>query len=63
MTNGYVYAPPADGKPFRLNMGLRSLEPAQWIESGDDLLTQIPERIQLAAHSRDVVYQELPGYQ
>lgn len=63
MSTGYVYAPPADGKPFRLNMGLRSLEPAQWIESGADLFTQIPERIELAQLSRDVVYQELPGYQ
>ena len=63
MSTGYVYAPPADGKPFRLNMGLRSLEDEQWIESGDDLLTQIPERIELAHSSREVVYQELPGYQ
>jgi hypothetical protein len=43
-------------------MGLRSLEAEQWIESGDDLLTQIPERIELAENSREVVYQELPGY-
>jgi hypothetical protein len=63
MSRSYVYAPPADGKPFRLNMGLRSLEPAQWIEAGDDLLDQIPERIELAQSSREVVYQELPGYE
>jgi hypothetical protein len=63
MSTGYVYAPPADGKPFRLNMGLRSLEPAHWLESGRDLLEQIPERIELAEKSREIVYQELPGYQ
>ena len=63
MVSHFVYPPPSDGKPFRLNMGLRSLEPATWLEGGEDLLTQIPERIELAAHARDVVYQELPGYQ
>jgi hypothetical protein len=47
MTTGYVYAPPADGKPFRLNMGLRSLEASEWLEGGDDLVAQIPERIEL----------------
>jgi hypothetical protein len=62
MSKGYVYPPPADGKPFRLNMGLRSLEAENWIEDGEDLLTQIPERISLATSARDVVYQELPGY-
>jgi hypothetical protein len=63
MVSAFVYPPPNDGKPFRLNMGLRALEPATWLEGGADLLTQIPERIELARHSRDVVYQELPGYQ
>ena len=62
MTTGFVYPPPTDGKPFRLNMGLRSLEPAEWIEDGDDLLTQIPERVELAKSSREVVYQVLPWY-
>jgi hypothetical protein len=59
---GYAYPPPSDGKPFRLIMGLRSVEPAGWLEGGEDLLTQIPERLALARDSRDVVYQELPGY-
>jgi hypothetical protein len=63
MSTGYVYAPPADGKPFRLNMGLRSLEASDWLEGGDDLITQIPERIELAKSARDVVYQVLPGYE
>jgi hypothetical protein len=43
-------------------MGLRSLEAADWLEDGEDLLTQIPERIELTRRSREVVYQELPGY-
>jgi hypothetical protein len=63
MATGYVYAPPADGKPFRLNMGLRSLEASEWLEGGDDLVTQIPERIELAKSAREVVYQLLPGYE
>ena len=63
MTTGYVYAPPADGKPFRLNMGLRSLEAIEWLEGGDDLVEQIPERLELAKSARDVVYQYLPGYE
>jgi hypothetical protein len=62
MATGFVYPPPADGKPFRLNMGLRSLEAADWLEAGDDLSTQIPERIELSKNSREIVYQELPGY-
>jgi hypothetical protein len=62
MSAGFVYPPPSDGKPFRLNMGLRSLEDALWIEGGDDLHQQILERVELAEHTRDVVYQELPGY-
>jgi hypothetical protein len=63
MSTGYVYAPPADGKPFRLNMGLRSLEARDWLEGGDDLITQIPERLELSKSARDVVYQVLPGYE
>lgn len=62
MTEGFVYPPPSDGKPFRLNMGLRSLDDALWIEDGGDLHHQIQERVALAEESRDVVYQELPGY-
>lgn len=63
MSAGYVYPPPADGKPFRLNMGLRTMEEEQWLEPGDDLLAQIPERIKLAEQQREIVYQELTGYQ
>ena len=63
MSTGYAYPPPTDGKPFRLNMGLRSLDEELWLEAGDDLLAQIPERLQLANEEREIVYQELPGYQ
>jgi hypothetical protein len=62
MSAGYVYPPPNDGKSFRLGMGLRSFEPAAWLEAGADLDVQIPERLALATTDRDVVYQELPGY-
>ncbi len=62
MTAGYIYPPPIDGKPFRLNMGLRSLEEKHWLEAGSDLVEQIPERLRLARDQREVVYQELPGY-
>jgi hypothetical protein len=62
MSEGFVYPPPSDGKPFRLNMGLRSLEDALWIEGGSDIQLQILERVDLAENSREIVYQELPGY-
>ena len=62
MSSTFIYPPPIDGKPFRLNMGLRSLEPRFWLEAGNDLDAQIPERIDLASSVPDVVYQELPGY-
>ena len=62
MVAGYIYPPPADGKPFRLNMGLRALTDSEWLEGGEDLAQQIPERLSLAVSSREVVYQELPGY-
>ena len=62
MVSHFVYPPPNDGKPFRLNMGLRSLDEALWLEGGADLLTQIPERIELALAQREIVYQELPGF-
>jgi hypothetical protein len=63
MSATFIYPPPSDGKPFRLNMGLRSMELSQWLEAGDDLSAQIIERQQLIDSAREVVYQELPGYQ
>lgn len=62
MSATFIYPPPSDGKPFRLNMGLRSLEPADWLEAGDDLTPQILERQDLVESAREIVYQELPGY-
>jgi hypothetical protein len=62
MVATFIYPPPSDGKPFRLNMGLRSMEPAGWLEDGADLAPQIIERQELIISSRDVVYQELPGH-
>jgi hypothetical protein len=63
MFTDYIYPPPSDGKPFRLNMGLRSLDDALWLEGGNDVEQQILERCELAVNARDIVYQELPGYQ
>ena len=63
MASTFIYPPPRDGKPFRLNMGLRSLEEAAWLEAGDDLNAQISERMSLSIEAREIVYQELPGYQ
>ena len=63
MSIGYAYPPPNDGKPFRLNMGLRSLELSNWLERGADLEQQIQERTTLAISAREIVYQELPGYE
>lgn len=62
MVATFIYPPPNDGKPFRLNMGLRTLEDSGWLEGGADLAAQIVERLELAVNSREVVYQELPGY-
>ncbi len=59
MSAGYIYPPPSDGKPFRLNMGLRALSEDLWLEGGDDLQRQIIERVELAENQREVVYQEL----
>jgi hypothetical protein len=63
MAATFIYPPPSDGKPFRLNMGLRSLEISQWLEAGEDLSAQIIERQELIESAREIVYQELPGYQ
>lgn len=62
MVASFVYPPPNDGKPFRLNMGLRSLELSNWLEAGEDLTPQILERQQFIDSAREIVYQELPGY-
>jgi hypothetical protein len=62
MASTFIYPPPHDGKPFRLNMGLRSLDAENWLEAGDDLNSQVLERVELAESARDVVYQVLPGY-
>lgn len=60
---GYVYPPPADGKPFRLVMGLRSMPAQSWIEGGPDLATQLAQRQQLISTKRDVVFRTLSDYE
>ena len=59
----YVYGPPVDGKPFKLAMGLRSLDPGMWLEGGPDLESQLKERDELIRRSPDVVYGEVAGHQ
>jgi hypothetical protein len=63
MASTFIYPPPLDGKPFRLNMGLRSLDEAQWLEGGDDLFAQILERVSLGDNARETIYQVLPDYE
>lgn len=58
----YVYGPPIDGKPFKLAMGLRTLDPSSWLEGGPDLSAQLRERDHLIATKREIIYGKLPGY-
>ena len=62
MSSQFAYPPPSDGKPFRLIMGLRELEPATWFESGVDVEGQLLERNQLIDNQREVVFQALAGF-
>lgn len=59
----FAYPPPTDGKPFRLTLGLRELDPKDWLESGADSAAQITERNSLIDSKREVVYQEISGHQ
>ena len=63
MSTRYAYPPPSDGKPFRLIMGLRELEPREWFEAGDDVAEQLHERGELINSVRETVFQVLPGYE
>lgn len=58
----FAYPPPADGKPFRLSMGLRELNEANWLEGGPDLEDQLSERKRIINESRDQVFQEIKGH-
>ena len=58
----YVYGPPIDGKPFKLAMGLRSLDPGLWLEGGADLEGQLRERDELIRRSPEVIYGEVKGH-
>ena len=55
----FAYPPPTDGKPFRLTLGLRELDPKDWLESGADSAAQITERNSLIDSKREVLYQEI----
>jgi dimethylamine monooxygenase subunit A len=58
----YIYGPPTDGKPFKLAMGLRTLEPSLWLEGGADLVEQLNERSSLIADAEQVIYGALDGF-
>jgi len=58
----YVYGPPTDGKPFKLAMGLRTLEPSLWLEGGVDLAPQLNERRSLISQAESVVYGAVDGH-
>jgi hypothetical protein len=63
MSSSFIYPPPKDGKPFRLSLGLRELDPANWIEAGSDLAEQLKQRKELLETKRSVVFQEISGYE
>lgn len=52
---------PVDPKGFRLAMGLRPLDLAEWLEGGDDARAQIARRRELIASRRAEVDAHLPG--
>ena len=63
MSSSFIYPPPKDGKPFRLSLGLRELDPVNWIETGSDLVEQLKQRKELLNTKRSVVFQESSGYE
>jgi hypothetical protein len=63
MSTRFIYPPPKDGKPFRLSLGLRELDPANWIEVGSDLVEQLKQRNELLETKRNIVFQEVAGYE
>jgi hypothetical protein len=58
----FAYPPPADGKPFRLTLGLRELQAKDWFEAGSDVEEQLGQRRELIESSREIVYQQLSGH-
>jgi hypothetical protein len=63
MNNTFAYPPPNDGKPFRLNMGLRELDVQNWIEGGPDLSSQLNERNKIFIENRNQVFQLEAGHE
>ena len=62
MNNQFAYPPTSDGKPFRLSMGLRELDPSNWIEGGSDLADQLADRNRILMENRSQVVQIQPGH-
>ncbi len=63
MSNAFAYPPPSDGKPFRLNMGLRELDTKNWLEGGPDLNNQLFERNRILQANREQVFQIEQGHE
>lgn len=63
MSNSFAYPPPSDGKPFRLNMGLRELDTKNWLEGGPDLNNQLLERNKILQENREQVFQIEDGHE
>lgn len=57
---GLVTYLPLDGKPIRLTLGLRALDPQQWIEVDHHRADELCRKLQLLADQHDVVVATLP---
>lgn len=54
------YFPPEGGR-FRLSLGLKVLDPADWIEVDEHLAEELEEKARLTTTRRDDVFRALPG--
>ena len=63
MIQNFAYPPPSDGKPFRLNMGLRELDTKNWLEGGADLNNQLIDRSKILQEKRKQVFQVEHGHE
>lgn len=52
---------PVDGRPWRLRMGLRPLDPARWLEVGDERSAELREKARLLDEVHGRVSVALPG--
>lgn len=52
---------PAEGGQYRLSLGLKVLDPADWIEIDNRHADEVAEKTRLLAEDRDAVFLALPG--